>query len=68
MLRYDPAQEKALALDQSGPGGLVTGWTGRIAERLDEVLFGYGVLGKNRPLREGGERGVVLLYLPESVT
>lgn len=70
MLRYDPSIDKTLALHKAGPGSLVAGWQECIRESKDEVevLFGYGVLGKNRPLKEGGERGVVLLYLPDSVT
>jgi hypothetical protein len=43
-------------------------WQETIKAHKVEPLFGYGIVAKGRPLREGGEKGVVLVYLPEEVT
>ena len=43
-------------------------WQETINAHKAEPLFGYGIVAKGRSLREGGEKGVVLVYLPEEVT
>lgn len=68
MLQYHPSQERTLTLYRAGDDPVVAGWQEAIRSEDQQVLFGYGVLGKNRPLNEGGERGIVLLYLPDDVT
>lgn len=67
-LHYHPSQDRSLVLYDRGTDPLVQGWQNCIGAASDQVGFGYGLLGKNRPLKEGGERGVVLLYLPTNVT
>ena len=67
-LHYHPSQDRVLTLSDRGADPLVQGWQNCIRSAEGQVGFGYGILGKNRPLKEGGERGVVLLYLPNSVT
>jgi hypothetical protein len=46
----------------------VNKWREVIEAHKGEPLFGYGIVAKGRPMREGGEKGVVLVYLPEEVT
>lgn len=66
-LSYHPTAARTLSLVSTGFDPWVPRWQ-EVIQGRKEPMFGYGLVGKGRPMREGGEKGVVLVYLPEDVT